>query len=435
MSSTSDNIPTGSVVDNVQDQYYLQDDRRDLVGGPYAVIESDPGVFTSIIHKLGVQGVEAQEVMSLDDLDLVPSYRPYGFIFCFKWAEDSYENEDYEDETGTTLVPWFANQLSNDSCATLALLNILLNYEDIHTGPFLWSFKEFTREMDPKMRGLSIASSSVLREAHNSAARPSDLRASRSQIADVTIHLPKASSDKKAKHSKAKSKKQRAPEASLDQYHFISYIPYQGRVWEMDGYKKAPLECAELHDSNTFWVQAVLSALRGRIEALSRDGNTHFNILALIPSIYQSKIDNFELGKRQVTFIERRLQRLLGDTWKDIVPSDLYAVKEKIFAGPSSSYISVAFGARSNEMAMRILKMENDMLPSEWTKSVTRLVQLQDAIQDELKRAIETETECIKRTHDYEPFIQEYLRRLHNAGVLQGLLEVDGRGRPIATRK
>jgi hypothetical protein len=174
----------------------------------------------------------------------------------------------------------------------------------------------------------------------------------------------------------------------------------------MDGYKRAPLECAELDSSNASWVQAVHSALRGRIEALSRGGNAQFNILALIPSAYQSRIDDFELGKRRVTFIERRLEALLGESWKDIVsqttffwsplsvyqvPSDLYAQKERIFSESSSSYLGVGFGARSNEIAMNILKMENDMLPSEWNRSVTKLAQLQASIQVELKHAIETE--------------------------------------------
>jgi hypothetical protein len=43
--------------------------------------------------------------------------------------------------------------LSDDSCATLALLNVLLNCEDVQIGPTLDSFKEFTLQMDPVVSG------------------------------------------------------------------------------------------------------------------------------------------------------------------------------------------------------------------------------------------------------------------------------------------
>lgn len=59
-------------------------------------------------------------------------------------------------------MPWFANQLSDDSCATLALLNILLNCEDIDIGPTLTSFKEHTIDMDPVVGGKYLRSRDIL---------------------------------------------------------------------------------------------------------------------------------------------------------------------------------------------------------------------------------------------------------------------------------
>lgn len=75
----------------------------------------------------------------------------FGFVFCFKWSEDSYHPEDYYNDGPEAEIPWFASQLSDDSCATLALLNILLNCEDVDIGPTLTSFKEYTSQMDPKV--------------------------------------------------------------------------------------------------------------------------------------------------------------------------------------------------------------------------------------------------------------------------------------------
>ncbi|KIM30592.1 hypothetical protein M408DRAFT_323399 [Serendipita vermifera MAFF 305830] len=412
-------------------------DRCDLVGAsPYATIESDPGVFTSIMQKLGVVGLAAQEILGLDFLEStsrqVPSWRiPYGFILCFKWREDSYTRDDYHNDEVDTQLPWFANQLSNDSCATLALLNIVLNHDDVDLGPFLTPFKEYTLEMDPAMRGLCVASSTELRQVHNNFARPADIRASLSKIADTTMNPPKEPKKPKGRGKAAsKSKKATKSETLQDQYHFLSYVPYQGRVWEMDGLKSAPLECAEL-DAGEAWLEAVRPALRGRIEALSNSGDIRFNLLAIVPCAYQEKMTAFELGKREITYIERRLPGVYGEGWKDKVPESLYKLRSDAFSRPGlpSSRLGIGFGARSNNMAMEILRMSPELLLSKWEASVQRLIELQLSADDELTSAKDTTIEHIKRTHDYEPFIREYVTRLYNAGFLQELLDIDAAGR------
>lgn len=41
----------------------------DLVGSPFGLIESDPSAFTSIMQKLGVFGVQSNEILTLDSLE------------------------------------------------------------------------------------------------------------------------------------------------------------------------------------------------------------------------------------------------------------------------------------------------------------------------------------------------------------------------------
>lgn len=48
--------------------------------GDWCLIESDPGVFTELVEKVGVKGVKFDEVI---DMDLIPR-ESHGLIFLFK---------------------------------------------------------------------------------------------------------------------------------------------------------------------------------------------------------------------------------------------------------------------------------------------------------------------------------------------------------------
>lgn len=70
---------------------------------------------------------------------------------------------------------WFANQIPEFACATVALLNIVNNVPVLDLGPQLRNFKEFTKDMDPVMRGEAIDSFDFVKRIHNSFARETDL--------------------------------------------------------------------------------------------------------------------------------------------------------------------------------------------------------------------------------------------------------------------
>lgn len=124
-------------------------------------------MFTSVVRSLGVQGVEVEEVYSIeawaiDHLRYVTSLRlPFvilisqfiiirlrakGLIFCFPHERDFHPKSDFSDPTAQAI--WFANQLSDDACATQAILNVLLNIQDVRLGDKVQSFKDDTADFD-----------------------------------------------------------------------------------------------------------------------------------------------------------------------------------------------------------------------------------------------------------------------------------------------
>ena len=57
---------------------------------------------------------------------------------------------------------WFANQVIDNSCASLALLNIVLNVPDLDIGEHLAQFKEFTKEFNPSVYPRSVNADSLV---------------------------------------------------------------------------------------------------------------------------------------------------------------------------------------------------------------------------------------------------------------------------------
>ena len=78
---------------------------------------------------------------------------PYGLVFCYRCDEETDaqeefgEDEDLEDPDARAV--WFANQLSDDACASQAILNVLLNCKGVDVGPQLREFATDTEKMSP----------------------------------------------------------------------------------------------------------------------------------------------------------------------------------------------------------------------------------------------------------------------------------------------
>ncbi|XP_051170151.1 ubiquitin carboxyl-terminal hydrolase isozyme L5 [Leptopilina boulardi] len=218
----------------------------------WCLIESDPGVFTELIKEFGVQGLQVEELWSLDE-DQFENLKPvHGLIFLFKWVHD--------DEPLGTLVQdsrldkiFFAKQVINNACATQAILSVLLNckHQDVALGPNLEEFKNFCQSFDANMRGLALSNSDVIRQVHNSFARQTLFEYD----------------------SKLSGKDE-------DVFHFVSYLPIDGRLYELDGLKEGPMDLGPC-PSGDQWVQAAKPIIQKRINKYN-EGEIHFNLMAVV---------------------------------------------------------------------------------------------------------------------------------------------------------
>ncbi len=62
-------------------------------------------------------------------------------------------------------------QTTANACATVAMLNIIMNCGDLRLGNGLRKFKTSTQDLHPALRGYLLSTNDEIRMAHNSLAR------------------------------------------------------------------------------------------------------------------------------------------------------------------------------------------------------------------------------------------------------------------------
>ena len=164
------------------------------------------------------------DLYSLDAVSLAEHQPIHAFIFLFKWTPT--QSESMAGQYDPEFPGFFAHQVVNNACATLAVLNAIGNIPDLKMGTELTDLVAFTSGMDPQTRGMAITSADWLREAHNALSPPS------------SIYLDDPDLKK----------------TSEEAYHFIVYTPCMGALYELDGLKDAPVTHGPYAETGEGWV-------------------------------------------------------------------------------------------------------------------------------------------------------------------------------------
>lgn len=245
-----------------------------MSGSEWCLIESDPGVFTDLIKGFGVSNVLVEEIYGLSQQNFDQMKPIYGLIFLFKWRQSDDSTANVVKDSRLERL-FFAKQVITNACATQAILSILLNApkkqsegdeEGIELGETLTNFSEFSKEFDANMKGLALNNSDVIRLVHNTFARQ--------QMFEFDS---------------------KPAEKDDDVFHFISYVPFEGRLYELDGLREGPIDLGAIPDKSD-WIEAVRPVIEKRIQQYNED-EIQFNLMAVVADkmpIYKRKLAELE---------------------------------------------------------------------------------------------------------------------------------------------
>uniref|UniRef100_A0A3P8QH41 ubiquitinyl hydrolase 1 n=1 Tax=Astatotilapia calliptera TaxID=8154 RepID=A0A3P8QH41_ASTCA len=272
-------------------------------------LESDPGV----------KGVQVEEIYDLQSKCQSPVY---GFIFLFKWIEERRSRRKVNTLVDETSVideeivndMFFAHQLIPNSCATHALLSVLLNCSGVELGTTLSRMKAFTKGFSPESKGYAIGNAPELARAHNSHARPEPR------------HLPEKQNGISAVRT-------------MEAFHFVSYVPIKDRLFELDGLKAYPIDHGPWGEEEE-WTDKARRVIMERIGLATAGEPYHdirFNLMAVVPDRRMKYESKLEILKRNRQTVLEGLQKMIRLTQPELV----HDKKQQGSSSPDESSVTV----------------------------------------------------------------------------------------------
>ncbi|KAI9844487.1 MAG: hypothetical protein M1837_005570 [Sclerophora amabilis] len=376
----------------------------------FCEIESEPAFFNVMLREFGVKGYKVQEVLGLDEEILAFLPKPiYGLIFLFRYGEDGVESEESSCPPGV----WFANQTSHNSCASIALLNIVNNIPGADLGEELQAFKEITKNLSPALRGDQIANFSFVRNVHNSFARKMDML-------NTDLNM-----QNDVDESKSKRKKKKSVYKEEAGFHFIAFVPIEGQVWKLDGLDGQPHNLGEIGGSD--WLKLAVPVIEERM-GLYENQSIQFALLGLITDPV-AELQKSLAGN--ILSIQKTNERLdvLDVDWREplasaadgaLDPAQLELVDDAVRIGLGQDQIEAAtLSATTKE---RISAGSVPTLIKHRQELLGEQAELRSRLKDETFSHVSDKEQANGRRYDYDPVIREWVRMLAENGTLQDLL-------------
>ncbi|PGG97003.1 ubiquitin carboxyl-terminal hydrolase L5 [Blastomyces parvus] len=378
----------------------------------FCEIESEPALFNVMLRDFGVKGVKVQEVVSLDDEMLEFLHKPvYGLIFLFRWKEDDPDKQESSCPEGI----WFANQTSSYACASVALLNIINNVEEIELGEELQHFKDFTMSFTPALRGDAIGNFEFVKRVHNSFARKMD-------VLNTDHQLKTEATNRKSKAKKSKNQDYDDSEAG---FHFIGFVPAKGKLWKFDGLERQPQNLGDC--SSDKWLDLAKPEILSRM-AEYEEGQIEFSILGLVKDPLIDLKAQLATNIKCIATIDERLSTLGASLPASDDPATATAIDGNGNGIRHDPFINIA--REEVERADVPEDLKTKYVSATQDELITYREELLIAQKDTRMMITEEEQShradedyAAARRHDYGPAVHTWVSLLARKKVIEGLAE------------
>uniref|UniRef100_D3TLD5 Ubiquitin carboxyl-terminal hydrolase n=1 Tax=Glossina morsitans morsitans TaxID=37546 RepID=D3TLD5_GLOMM len=364
-------------------------------------LESDPGLFTLLLEDFGVYGVQVEEVYDLQKSIEGPVY---GFIFLFRWIEERRARRKIVETTAEIFVKddeavssiFFAQQVVPNSCATHALLSVLLNCSEaeLHLGDTLSRLKSHTLHMSPENKGWAIGNTPELACAHNSHAMPqARRRLERNAGSGVSTGR-----------------------FTGEAFHFVSFVPINGHLFELDGLKPYPMDHGGW-DINEDWTDKFRRVMAERLGITTGEQDIRFNLMAVVPDRRIAITHKLKMLRTNQAIVSGTLQKLLKSNEGNLDNSS---------TKPSENGTELNWEQQRSVSPSPLLEAPNAFtvrdLQSLLKNLDSEIAINEQHLNDENDLRYMFKVDDCRRTHNYDEFICTFLSMLAHQGVLGELV-------------
>ncbi|KAM3914544.1 ubiquitin carboxyl-terminal hydrolase isozyme L5 isoform 2-T2 [Leptodactylus fuscus] len=150
------------------------------------------------------------------------------------------------------------------------------------------------------MKGLALSNSEVIRQVHNSFAR------------QQMFEFDAKSSTK-----------------DDDAFHFVSYVPVNGRLYELDGLRDGPIDLGPCNPED--WVSVAKPVIEKRMQKYC-EGEIRFNLMAIVSDrkkIYEKKMYELQKQLSEVEPMETDHNSLVNSIQSEIAKYQLLLEEEQ----------------------------------------------------------------------------------------------------------
>lgn len=381
----------------------------------FCEIESEPAYFSAILRDMGVQGINVREVLALEPwfLETLPELT-YGLILLYRYREHVSSGQP----EGSPTHMWFANQLpAQNSCATLAMINIVMVNTDIEIGDHLQQFKDFTKDFTPYQRGEALASFDFVRKIHNSFAKKMDILEADKHLSYRVKKAQRFLGNKKGRRKSTNSASTNGNAESYEDnaHHFIAYVPIGNEIWKLDGMEAQPIRIATFDaERGESWLSTVADSIR----TIMADEGHEYTSFAITQSPLLRLRKEACLAVNTIKHTEACLNDVSGD-WKSSTidkssppQPQMLGIEDQLSAHPVPDTLAAII---AGEQMTDLLERRGRLLKE--------LDQLAANIISEMQDEAEEVQKAARRRYDCGPVIKMWAEMLASNGYLEENLD------------